>query len=156
MHRPRRLIEKDHAKLNHLGRSMDPHAAFLLYRGMKTLALRVRHQNESALKIAQFLEGHPAVSHVNYPGLETYPRYQRARELFDGFGGVLSFELKDKDVEAADRFIKKTTLADRRPEPRRDRDLAYAARHDFALRHVPGRPPTARALGRPHTPVGRH
>jgi cystathionine beta-lyase/cystathionine gamma-synthase len=83
---------------------MDPHAAFLLYRGLKTLALRVRQQNHSALAIAQFLAGHPAVAQVNYPGLESHPRHQRARELFTGFGGVLSFELKGS-TERAERFM---------------------------------------------------
>jgi cystathionine beta-lyase/cystathionine gamma-synthase len=61
---------------------------------MKTLALRVRQQNESALRIARFLETHRAVAKVNYPGLSSHPRYRRARTLFDGFGGMLSFELK--------------------------------------------------------------
>jgi cystathionine beta-lyase/cystathionine gamma-synthase len=103
------LIEKITHKLNHLGGSMDPHAAFLLYRGMKTLALRVRHQNESALKIAQFLEGHPSVMHVNYAGLESYKHHARARELFDGYGGVLSFEIKG-GVTKADEFITRTIL----------------------------------------------
>ncbi|MFP5264588.1 MAG: trans-sulfuration enzyme family protein [Blastocatellia bacterium] len=103
------LIGRITHKLNHLGGSMDPHAAFLLYRGMKTLALRVRHQNASALKIAQFLEGHPAVARVNYPGLESHPAHRRARELFDGFSGMLSFELKG-DAEAAAGFIGRTRL----------------------------------------------
>ena len=94
------LIEKITHKLNHLGGSMDPHAAFLLYRGIKTLALRVRHQNESALKLAQFLEGHERVARVNYAGLESHPHHARARELFEGFGGVLSFELKGGVDEA--------------------------------------------------------
>ncbi|HWC76041.1 MAG TPA: PLP-dependent transferase, partial [Blastocatellia bacterium] len=100
------LVEKITHRLNHLGGSMDPHAAFLLHRGMKTLALRVRHQNESALKIAQFLGSKPAVHHVNYAGLETHPRHARARELFDGFGGVLSLEFKD-GVQKADDFIRR-------------------------------------------------
>ena len=103
------LIEKITHKLNHLGGSMDPHAAFLLYRGMKTLALRVRYQNESALKLAQFLESHPQVARVNYAGLESHPHYARARELFEGFGGVLSFELKG-DVGRAESVIEKVNL----------------------------------------------
>lgn len=104
------LVTRITHKLNHLGGSLDPHAAFLLHRGLKTLAVRVRYQNESALKIARFLEDHPAVAKVNYPGLESHPRYQRARELFDGFSGMLSFELKG-GVRAAERFLQKTTLA---------------------------------------------
>ena len=103
------LIEKITHKLNHLGGSMDPHAAFLLHRGMKTLALRVRCQNESAMKVARFLEDHPAVAKVNYPGLESHPRHKLARELFDGFSGMLSFEIKG-GVDAAERFMQKARL----------------------------------------------
>jgi cystathionine beta-lyase/cystathionine gamma-synthase len=103
------LIEKITHKLNHLGGSMDPHAAFLLHRGMKTLALRVRYQNDSALRLAQFLEKHPRVSNVNYAGLESHPQHARARELFEGFGGVLSFEAEG-GVDAAERVIERVTL----------------------------------------------
>jgi len=103
------LIEKVKHKLDHLGGSMDPHAAFLFYRGIKTLALRVRFQNESALKLAQFLEGHPRVARVNYAGLESHPNHARARELFEGFGGVLSFEL-DGDLDAADSVLQRVKL----------------------------------------------
>ncbi len=103
------LVRKVKYRLDHLGGSLDPHAAFLLHRGMKTLAVRVKFQNESALRLARFLEGHPAVARVNYPGLESHPRHGRARELFDGFGGVLSFELKG-GVEEAQQFISNTTL----------------------------------------------
>ncbi|HJZ81923.1 MAG TPA: aminotransferase class I/II-fold pyridoxal phosphate-dependent enzyme, partial [Pyrinomonadaceae bacterium] len=78
---------------NHLGGALDPHAAFLLHRGLKTLGVRVRHQNESGLAIARFLAEHPAVLRVNYPGLESFPNHARARKLFSGFGSTLSFEL---------------------------------------------------------------
>jgi cystathionine beta-lyase/cystathionine gamma-synthase len=103
------LIEQITHKLNHLGGSLDPHACFLLYRGLKTLAVRVRYQNESALKVAKFLENHPAVKQVNYPGLESHPNHDRALKLFDGFGGMLSFEI-DGDADMADRFIQHTTI----------------------------------------------
>jgi cystathionine beta-lyase/cystathionine gamma-synthase len=103
------LVEQITRKLNHLGGVLDPHACFLLHRGLKTLGVRVRHQNESALRIARFLEQHPRVTRVNYPGLESHPNHLRACELFDGFGGVLSFELEG-GVGAADRFIVNATL----------------------------------------------
>lgn len=103
------LIEKITHKLNHLGASLDPHACFLLHRGVKTLAVRMRHQNESAFKIARYLENRPAIDSVNYPGLEGHPDHHRARELFDGFSGMLSFELKG-GVDQAERFIQNTTL----------------------------------------------
>jgi cystathionine beta-lyase/cystathionine gamma-synthase len=103
------LVEKVLFKLDHLGGSMDPHACFLLHRGMKTLALRVRHQNGSALEIARFLENHPAVEKVNYPGLPSHPAHERAKRLFDGFGGMISFELKG-GAEPAERFMKRVAL----------------------------------------------
>ena len=103
------LIQKVTHKLNHLGGSLDPHAAFLLHRGIKTLALRVKHHNESALQIARFLEKNPAVAKVNYPGLESHPNHERARRLFDGFGGMMSFELHD-GVEAAELFMQTARL----------------------------------------------
>ena len=103
------LVEKIKHKLDHLGGSMDPHAAFLLIRGMKTLALRVRHQNESTLKIARFLEEHAGIEKVNYAGLESHPNHKRARELFDGFSGVLSFEIKG-GVDASERFMQRARL----------------------------------------------
>lgn len=103
------LIERIRHKANHLGGSLDPHAAFLLNRGLKTLALRVRYQNDSALKIAQFLARHPSVARVHYAGLESHPRHARARKLFTGFGGVLSFELKG-DAALADRFASRVRI----------------------------------------------
>ena len=102
-------IQKITHRLNHLGGTLDPHAAYLLHRGLKTLALRVRYQNESALKIARFLAAHPAVARVNYAGLESHPGHDRARRLFTGFGGVLSFEPRGA-VEAADKFLKAVHL----------------------------------------------
>lgn len=102
-------VERVKHKLDHLGGSLDPHACFLLHRGMKTLAVRVRHQNESALRIARFLAEHPQVARVNYPGIESHPAHQRSRELLEGFGGMLSFELNG-GVEAAQIFMQNTEL----------------------------------------------
>jgi len=95
--------------LNILGGSMDPHACFLLQRGMKTLALRVRRQNESALRLARFLAAHPAVAGVHYPGLTDDPGHERAARLFDGFGGMLSFELKGGE-DAAKALMDRVTI----------------------------------------------
>ncbi|MCB0292155.1 MAG: PLP-dependent transferase, partial [Calditrichaeota bacterium] len=99
------LIGRITHKLNHLGGTLDPHTCFLLQRGMKTLALRVRCQNRSALQIARFLRTHPAIQEVNYPGLEDHPSHPVARELLDGFGGMLSFDLRG-GLEAAERMMK--------------------------------------------------
>lgn len=103
------LVERITHRLNHFGGSLDPHACYLLHRGLKTLALRVKYQNESALKIARYLNEHPQVSGVNYPGLETHPSYNIARELFSGFSGMMSFELKG-GREAAERFMQAVTI----------------------------------------------
>jgi len=103
------LIEKITHKLNHLGGSLDPHACFLLHRGIKTLAVRMKYQSESALEVAKFLENNNEVEKINYPGLENHPQHQRAKDLFDGFGGMLSVELKG-GVERAERFLQKINL----------------------------------------------
>ncbi len=76
------------------GATLHPEAAYLLLRGLKTLGLRIRQQNQSALRIARFLEGHPAVEGVFYPGLESHQHHDVAARQMEGFGGVLSFSLK--------------------------------------------------------------
>lgn len=82
--------------MNHLGGSLDPHACFLLQRGLKTLGVRVRHQSASALAVARALETHPEVARVHYPGLPSSPYHEVAARQFGGaFGAMLSFELKD-------------------------------------------------------------
>ena len=105
----RRQIRQITDRVNHLGGSLDPHACFLLQRGLKTLALRMGYQNRSALKIARFLEQHPQVACVNYPGLESNPSHVQATKLFSGFGGMLSFELTG-GAQAANRFIEAVRL----------------------------------------------
>lgn len=103
------LVEQVVHRLNHLGGCMDPHVCFLLHRGVKTLALRVRQQNENAMRLATFLESHPGVERVNYPGLTSHLQYDRARTLFGGCGGVLSFEVPG-GVTAADGVISRLKL----------------------------------------------
>jgi cystathionine gamma-synthase len=87
-----------------LGGIVDPQAAYLLERGLKTLALRVRQQNETALEIARWLERHPRIERVWYPGLASHPDHEIARKQMSGFGGVVSFEVRGK-LEDASRFI---------------------------------------------------
>ncbi len=103
------LVEACLHRLNHLGATLDPHACFLLARGLKTLSLRVARQNENASRLAEFLEGHPAVTRVNYPGLASHPDHQRAKRWLRGFGGVLSFELAGQ-VEAAQALFRNLVL----------------------------------------------
>ncbi|MCH9650971.1 MAG: PLP-dependent aspartate aminotransferase family protein [Deltaproteobacteria bacterium] len=102
----RPLVDKVLHRLNHLGGSLDPHACFLFHRGVKTLELRMRQHNASALAIATYLESHDGVEKVYYPGLASHPRHARAKELFDGFSGMLSFELAG-GAEAADHLFRR-------------------------------------------------
>jgi cystathionine gamma-synthase len=94
------------------GASLDPMAAYLLLRGMKTLALRIARQNESALRIAGWLEGRPGVGKVNYPGLESHLNHDVAVRQMRGYGGVLSFML-DGGFEAVRRVLPRLRLAHR-------------------------------------------
>jgi cystathionine beta-lyase/cystathionine gamma-synthase len=98
------LIDRVRRTLNHYGGALDPHAGFLLARGLKTLAVRVRAQNANASALAGFLETHPQVLEVNYPGLASHPDHDDARELLSGFGGMLSLRLHG-GAEAAERFL---------------------------------------------------
>jgi len=92
-----------------LGAVIDPHAAYLLLRGMKTLALRMERHNRNAQRVAEWLEGHPRVRRVWYPGLASHPDHDVARRLMRGFGGVVTFEV-DGDFEATERFVDACTI----------------------------------------------
>ncbi|MCU0577298.1 MAG: cystathionine gamma-synthase family protein [Desulfobacterota bacterium] len=94
------------------GAALDPMAAYLLLRGMKTLHLRIARQNETALTIAKHLQGHKTVKDVFYPGLESHPGHAIARKQMKGFGGVLSFTLKG-DMAAVKAFLPRLNLAHR-------------------------------------------
>ncbi|MFC1959666.1 trans-sulfuration enzyme family protein [Chloroflexota bacterium] len=87
-----------------LGNVVDPHNGFLLERGLKTLALRVRQQNATAQTVAEFLEGHPKIERVWYPGLTSHPDHKIATAQMDSFGGVVSFEVCGNLAETS-RFI---------------------------------------------------
>lgn len=101
-------------KLDHFGGSLDPHACYLLQRGLKTLAVRMRHQNESALAIARWLASHEPVLQVHHPGLESHAGHARARALFTGMGGMLSFRPVG-GVAAAHAFVSRVELATSAP-----------------------------------------
>jgi cystathionine gamma-synthase len=94
------------------GASLDPHSAFLLTRGLKTLELRVARQNENAQRVAEYLARHPAVEAVFYPGLPDHPQHEVARRQMRGFGGVLSFSLR-ADQDGFRRFLNSLRLAHR-------------------------------------------
>jgi len=92
------------------GASLSPMDAYSLLRGMKTLQLRVERQNQSAMTIANWLQNHPLVESVNYPGLETHPNHQVAKSQMSGFGGMLSFSVKG-GLEAVKQFLPKLQYA---------------------------------------------
>jgi cystathionine beta-lyase/cystathionine gamma-synthase len=96
----RDLIEQIHSTRTTLGCCMDPHAAFLLLRGIKTLAVRVERQNQSALRIAEFLSGHPKVARVHYAFLKNHPDYAIAKKQMKGCGAVVSFEVEGSAADA--------------------------------------------------------
>ncbi|KAK8592872.1 hypothetical protein V6N13_043502 [Hibiscus sabdariffa] len=87
-----------------LGGTLNPNAAYLIIRGMKTLHLRVQQQNSTALRMAEILEAHPRVKRVYYPGLRSHPEHELAKRQMTGFGGVVSFEV-DGDLMATIKFV---------------------------------------------------
>lgn len=87
-----------------LGGILDPHAAYLLLRGIKTLSVRVNKQNETAMAMAMAIEGHPRIRRVHYPGLPSHPSHEVAKRLMKGFGGVVTFAI-DGDLDRTSKFI---------------------------------------------------
>jgi len=93
----------------YLGGSMDPEAAFLLIRGLKTIGVRVEHQAANAQAVAKFLERHPKVARVHYPGLKSHPDHALAKKQMKAFGSMLAFDLKG-GLPAARRFCDRVQL----------------------------------------------
>jgi cystathionine gamma-synthase len=98
------LIEKIRNTHKSMGGLIDPHCCYLLLRGLKTFPLRVKKQNETALKVAEFLKNHPRVKKVYYPFLKSHPHYAVAKEQMAGGGGVVTFEIKG-NLNTAKRFL---------------------------------------------------
>jgi methionine-gamma-lyase len=105
----RQWMEHVRRMVMYLGGSADPGAAFLIQRGMKTLGVRVMRQCESALEVARFLQKHPRVARVHYPGLASHPDHKLAKRQMKGFGGMLAFNLKG-GLPAARRFCDRVRL----------------------------------------------
>jgi cystathionine gamma-synthase len=104
------LIERIYRYRELTGPGLGPHRAHLLLRSIKTLGLRVQRQNENAMAMARFLEAHPKVGRVFYPGLESHPAHEVAKSQMGGFGGVLSFEVPG-GLEAIARFLPRLQYA---------------------------------------------
>lgn len=100
------LYEKIKFVQNSTGGILSPFDSFLVLRGIKTLSVRMKQHEENALKISHFLESHPKVARVIYPGLTSHPQYALAKKQMRGFGGMISFELKS-DIQEAKRFIER-------------------------------------------------
>ena len=109
----RDLIDRIDDSRKTLGNCMDPHAAWLLIRGLKTLAVRVARQNENALRVAEFLEGHAKVRRVHYPWLKSHPEYAIAREQMSGGSGMVTFEVDGtgEDARRVSEAMRLFTLA---------------------------------------------
>ncbi|HKY32876.1 MAG TPA: aminotransferase class I/II-fold pyridoxal phosphate-dependent enzyme [Candidatus Polarisedimenticolia bacterium] len=103
------LVGRVRRMQNHLGGCLDPHAAYLLARGLKTLALRVAAQNRNAQALARALAAHPKVARVHYAGLESHPDHAHARDLLSGFGGMVSFQPAG-GVPAAEAILEAVSL----------------------------------------------
>src|ERR1700733_3428551 len=109
----RELMEEIWETRTTLGNCMDPHAAWMLIRGLKTLAVRVARQNENALRVAEFLEQHAKVRRVHYPFLKSHPQYAIAREQMSGGGGMVTFEVAGtgEDARRVSEAMRLFTLA---------------------------------------------
>jgi len=105
----KRWMDRVHHMVIYLGGSMDPEAAFLLIRGMKTMGMRVLHQCDNAMQVARFLESHPKVAAVHYPGLKSHPDHALAKKQMKNFGSMLAFDLKG-GLPAARRFCDRVRL----------------------------------------------
>ena len=105
----RELAEKLKFLQNAIGGIAGPFDSFLAHRGVKTLALRMERHCANALKIARFLEGHPGVTKVIYPGLESHPQHELAKKQMKAFGGIITAEL-NRDLEGTKRFLENTRL----------------------------------------------
>lgn len=105
------LIEKVYHYREINGATLHPMAAYLLLRGMKTLELRIRQQNQNAMRVAQFLEGHSAIEQVFYPGLESHSGHQIAKQQMSGFGGMLSFMIKGNNFDDVRKFVPRLKFA---------------------------------------------
>uniref|UniRef100_M4CWV6 plant cystathionine gamma-synthase n=1 Tax=Brassica campestris TaxID=3711 RepID=M4CWV6_BRACM len=99
-----KLVSEIRIMHNLLGGTLSPNAAYLLIRGIKTMHLRVKQQNSTALRMAHVLEAHPKVSRVYYPGLPNHPEHHIAKRQMTGFGGLVTFEI-DGDLETTIKFI---------------------------------------------------
>ncbi len=104
------LYKKLRTMMVNMGPNMDPHQAFLVLRGIKTLSVRIDRQQENAMELARYLENHPKVEWIKYPGLESHPQHELAKTQMKGFGAMLSFGVKG-GYEAGRKLMDNVKLA---------------------------------------------
>lgn len=108
------FVEEVNRLMRLWGQAIDPHAAWLVDRGMRTLALRMARHNANGEAVAAWAESHPAVARVHYPGLESHPDHALAKAVLDGFGGMVGLELAG-GPKAAERMLKRLKLVAHAP-----------------------------------------
>ncbi len=108
------VIEEVNRLMRLWGQAIDPHAAWLVDRGLRTLAVRMERHNANGLAVARWAAGHPSVTKVHYPGLPSHPDHKHAKAVLDGFGGMVGLELKG-GVRSAERMLKRLRLATHAP-----------------------------------------
>jgi len=104
------LYKKIRHSMVYMGCNMDPTQAFMVIRGVKTLAIRIERAQENAMKVAEFLQSHPDIAWINYPGLPSHPQYELAKTQMKGFGSMMSFGLKG-GYEAGRKLMDNVHLA---------------------------------------------
>jgi cystathionine beta-lyase/cystathionine gamma-synthase len=108
------VIEEVNRLLRVWGQAIDPHTAWLVDRGLRTLAVRMDRHNANGLAVARWAEKHPAIQRVHYPGLPSHPDHAHARKVLSGFGGMVGLELKG-GVRSAERMLKRLKLVAHAP-----------------------------------------
>jgi cystathionine beta-lyase/cystathionine gamma-synthase len=108
------LVEEVNRLMRLWGQAIDPHTAWLVDRGMRTLAVRMERHNANGLAVASWAAEHPGVNQVHYPGLASHPDHEHAREVLDGFGGMVGLELKG-GLKSAERLLKRLKLINHAP-----------------------------------------
>ena len=104
------IYDKLRVMMINMGCNMDPHQAYMVHRGVKTLSIRIREAQQNAMEIANILEAHPKVAWIKYPGLKSHPQYELAKNQMTGFGSMISFGLKG-GFEAAKILLDNVNLA---------------------------------------------
>jgi cystathionine beta-lyase/cystathionine gamma-synthase len=108
------FVEEVNRLMRLWGQAIDPHAAWLIDRGMRTLAVRMERHNANGLAVARWAEQHPSIARVHYPGLPSHPDHGYAKKVFNGFSGMVGLELKG-GVKAAERLLKRLKLITHAP-----------------------------------------